>query len=571
MSLLLNSYFPSVSELTDEQLRESRSVLEGVVRVKYPEQDTRPGSVFGDLHLNPAAVTAASCSEAVRRLVSDLTLENVAGGLVYNPDVVREYLKNYVPTGGSGLMSYGVIRLVFSGDVTALFGDDGFFEFTSGMYFSPGGDVKFVPRVFDEGSIRIYPVGSYLGGFEGSNSYALSRTSSTRYFVDIPVIGDSIVAVLEGASMAPSVVVPLLESITVLGDFFVPALLTESLRTQARRAVIGFNAASFNTRRGVVKAVNDEFPDVSYVSTVVTGDVEMCRSVVGLVDLPSCDVHVRTPLYGSTVREVVPLTYDSVAGVFYGEFHPAHVPLRIKSMRVAAGATGNNVDFTSYLIPRNPEMLGVSSAFGRLADYALRVPMVFSSNGDPLIPFNNEGVTPLQYFEVTYLADIGFNSVRAFLESDGNRPVGVSEHVRTAIPVFVEDIELRYTPEAGRVLDTNRVTEETALHFNKSTPEFPFSPSQVIESAFFAGARSVPVLNVTTRRYSAPTSHYLPNGTTITPANLVPAEENEVSSYVELNDFDVPWAAPVEECAVVGRKNLGFLVDDSTTYRYYRI
>jgi hypothetical protein len=569
MSILLNSYFPSVGDLSAEKLAESRNLLEGVVRVKYPDQDTRPGSVFGDLHLNPAAVTAASCSEAVTRLVSDLTLENVAGGTIYNSEVVREYLKNYVPSAGSSLMSYGVVRLVFSGDLVELFGEDGFYEFTAGMYFTLGDTATFVPRAFDEGSLKIYPVGSYLGGFDGSNSYALSRTSATRYFVDIPLIGESSGAVLEGAALLPSVEIPALESITVLGDFFVPALITESLRSQARRALIGFNAVSFNTRQGVLRAVNEEFPDITYASAVMTGDAEMVRNVTGLVDLPSCDVYIRTPLYGSTVREVIALQYDPEEGVFYGAFSPSHVPLRINSLRVAAGATGSDLQFTSYLIPKDENLTGVTSAFGVRAGYALKTPMLFSSGGDPLIPFNSVGGNLIQYFEVTYLADLGFAAVRSFLESDGNKPVGIDTYVRTAVPVFVNDIEVRYKPEPGRILDTAQLATEAANHFNKATPLFPFSESQVIESAFFAGARSVTELNVTMTNYSAPTSHYLPYGTEITPANLDDAEE--VTSYVYSDSYDTLWVAPVEEEFVLGRKNKAYLVDTNTRYRYYRV
>lgn len=80
----ISTYFPEVSEIDAETLKSARQRLDIFLKKKYPDLDSRPNSLFGDLALSPFAHLVAGLEIAAGRMLSDLDLENVAAGVIYN-------------------------------------------------------------------------------------------------------------------------------------------------------------------------------------------------------------------------------------------------------------------------------------------------------------------------------------------------------------------------------------------------------------------------------------------------------------------------------------------------------
>ena len=85
---LVNTYFPSVDELTEEEIQDARRRLEVFLKQFDSEIDTRPNTPFGDLHLTNLARILAAMETAQGRFMSDLDLEQIANGIIYNCDFV---------------------------------------------------------------------------------------------------------------------------------------------------------------------------------------------------------------------------------------------------------------------------------------------------------------------------------------------------------------------------------------------------------------------------------------------------------------------------------------------------
>jgi hypothetical protein len=51
--------------------------------------------VIGDLIVTPQAYVITALEEGVSKILSDVSLENVSNGIVYNCDFVKQYLKNF--------------------------------------------------------------------------------------------------------------------------------------------------------------------------------------------------------------------------------------------------------------------------------------------------------------------------------------------------------------------------------------------------------------------------------------------------------------------------------------------
>ena len=109
----INTYFPDVADVDEASLLSARQRLDTFLKQKFPNLDTRPNSVFGDLGLSPYAYLVACHEIAMGRFMSDLDLEQVANGVIYNCDFVKKYIQNFATVDQTTLQSSGVIRLVF--------------------------------------------------------------------------------------------------------------------------------------------------------------------------------------------------------------------------------------------------------------------------------------------------------------------------------------------------------------------------------------------------------------------------------------------------------------------------
>jgi hypothetical protein len=112
----LDTYTPSTIELSTSDVLSTRNQLAQYTRIAFPNVANAPGSVIGDLIVTPQSYILTALEKGLERVLSDITLENVANGVVYNCDFVGSYLKNFGIDQAKYLPSSGVIRLIFSQD-----------------------------------------------------------------------------------------------------------------------------------------------------------------------------------------------------------------------------------------------------------------------------------------------------------------------------------------------------------------------------------------------------------------------------------------------------------------------
>lgn len=81
---LISTYYPALADIPAASIRAARERIVNYLQAAHPELDTRPNTPFGDLYITPAAEDMAAKEVAWGRVLSDLDLQNVADGIVYN-------------------------------------------------------------------------------------------------------------------------------------------------------------------------------------------------------------------------------------------------------------------------------------------------------------------------------------------------------------------------------------------------------------------------------------------------------------------------------------------------------
>jgi len=81
---IVSTYFPALADIPAENVRAVRRRLYNYLLRANPDLDMRPNTPFGDLWLTPAAQELAALEVAMGRFMSDLDLEQVAKGVIWN-------------------------------------------------------------------------------------------------------------------------------------------------------------------------------------------------------------------------------------------------------------------------------------------------------------------------------------------------------------------------------------------------------------------------------------------------------------------------------------------------------
>jgi len=147
---ILETYFPDLEELEKQDIARARIKVVDMMRRHHPELDFAPGSVLGDLLINPMTTFVAGMETAMGRFMSDLDLENVANNIIWNCPFVEGYLGNFSVYAHETLQGSGVIQLVFTKDEEVTL--DRGVRFA----FSDGADVYYLKLPYD-GDLRVLP------------------------------------------------------------------------------------------------------------------------------------------------------------------------------------------------------------------------------------------------------------------------------------------------------------------------------------------------------------------------------------------------------------------------------
>ena len=195
----ITSYADFSTEIDPTILQDVESRLRAVLKQKWPQLDTSPSCVFGNLFITPAARVVAMIEQSTNCILSDLNLENALNGVVCDCDFIQTFLKGLGVSSLQEVNTTGMIRLNFTNELP-----DDIKTGQSCITFDQGELVLFEDTyVFsfiagNSPTIKIYGPNADITISKENNIYKLSKgevtktnngLETTSYFVDIPVYG----------------------------------------------------------------------------------------------------------------------------------------------------------------------------------------------------------------------------------------------------------------------------------------------------------------------------------------------------------------------------------------------
>lgn len=447
----ISTYVPAFVELTSDEIADCRDRLEAFSRTMFPELDTSPNTVLGDLILTPQAYQIAALEKGMDRFMSDLNLGNVAAGTIYNCDFVTEYLKNFAVNTITNLRSSGVIRMVFSRDKEYTLDRSTQFKFGEHIFSI------YLPNL---GNFEIKRVGDFVE--DGINGTCLKDSGADAFFADIPVVGhDLSVTVQAGSSgLISTSAIPELGSITALVDFL-PGTKEYSVSELAESTRKTIYAASMNTREGADRFLNDVCPFVDSCYAIISSDKEMLRdkreNPFGAAS-GKMDLYVRSAEYNFTETQSVRLVYNAFKKVYEGYFDYVGQPYYIDSVTHTALPNVANIEHTVVAV--NTHGLGPIGAYTAYEKLYLIVPDQ-TTNGDSVFRPDVDA-TGAKYatFEVTYRTDPLFPAINTAVNNPDYKAINTDVLVKGFIPVIISKFNVQYTKKSGAVPDLKTAEAE---------------------------------------------------------------------------------------------------------------
>ena len=328
----ITEFLPAIEEIPTEQYTEVFDRLRFQLQIDFPELKTNPNSTFGNMFLKPFALQVAAYEEANRRMVSDLTLDNVAEGTIYSCDFVRDYLKNYGVSSDEAVPATGLVKVTFSENNRFIL-DRG-----SRILFNSNDIYYFVLPANND--IIIAPTGAAR---EKGNWYELVQTEANSWSVYMPVIGGLGSVVAKDSAAQVDFSIAELSSVTAVSDFDT-GRMPQELPEMAQMAKDIFYAASFSTRFGAKAFIKRKFPTMLGVSPVINTDVEMNRDKKGILGFssPAIDLYVKgtaEPQSGSVFVNLFKTSGNNYQGLLKT---PENAPVHISKVSY------NGTDVSSY-------------------------------------------------------------------------------------------------------------------------------------------------------------------------------------------------------------------------------
>jgi hypothetical protein len=576
---IVATYFPLYTELTPEQLQETRTRLADYLRLSQPQLDMRPDSVFGNLYLSPAADFTTALEVAMGRFMSDCDLENTANGITYSCPFVTALLANLGVTQTASLQSSGAVRFLFTADGPY------FIDRRTQIAFS---DNIFTLKLAQEGGLTVNPVGTPLTAF--NNNVTLTQVTSSLYAFDWPVAGTMTTAVTAGDTASANVEITNLSSITALADF-AQGSPEQSLAELAKKARQTFYSASLNNRGSARRLLTTEFADVAAASPVLTGDFEMVRSSTNALGIATgaLDAIVKSTGFNTidTITVQIPY-YPTQQGedlaMFIGPVQFNNYPLKIDSITYAGDSsidlnpTGTAVKIFSESLNSTRAPMA-SCAYSNLESYWVAIPMPLDpATGDPLItPAVATDGSQYAEFTITYRIDPLLPGIAAYVGSPDVAAVGVDTLVKSFVPIVISSMDIRYVKAPGTtVLAENARTEVYNYIKGLGGHVNLYSNSRIYDIMYYAGAQDVRAIVANAKVQFSVAGYYLPYGAT-TPdedyvaslAEAVPAKVITISSSAGfLPTYKDPnFGEANASYEVVGDRNVAYILDaDDITF-----
>lgn len=482
-------YMPAYAELAQDEVLDARERIEGYMKVGFPDIETSPSSVTGDLLVTPQAYNLAALEKGMDRFMSDLDLGNVAAGVIYNCDFVERYLGNFAVYPAVGLKSSGVARLVFNKNKD--------YALDRGMRFSFGSQVFSIHLPF-HGPFVIHKAGGSVQPDE--NGTVLHDAGDGLFFADVPVVGNSGVSnVNAGAKgLINRTDIPELGAVTALTSFDSgeASYTLPQLAEMARDTVY---AASLNTRMGAIRYVQAACPFVESVHAVRNGDHEMTRTfdaatgtVAGCLDL-----YVRSKSYSFTEEQRLKLYYDTEHDDFRGEFPYTGQIYHFES--ITEGNLPDVEDLPHEITSYNEagEGLGPVAAYTIHEKLRISVKKAVDSNGNlAYTQYTDTDGRVYAVFTVRYQTDPMFRAINSAVVNPDYSPVNTSILVRGFIPVVISRFEVVYVKQRGVVPLLDEARDRIKVYMAGLGSGDAYSDAEVARIMDEAGAKYVKAVNV---------------------------------------------------------------------------
>ena len=480
---------PAAAELSEDTLYETRERLEAYCKSVAPDVETNPNTVIGDLIITPQSYILAAIEQGMDRLMSDMQLENVAEGTIYNCEFVSQWLKNFAVDTTYLLKPSGVIRIIFKENKQ--YALDRHTTFTSGSYI-------FSCHLPNTGEFIIYPVGKEVPA--GVNGTTLIATGSGDFFADVPVIGETnIDAISAGTSFAMEPTFEQVGSVTAMCDFDA-GTETISLQDLAKRARTTLHSASLNTRNGAINYLKSVCPFIECVYATHNGDREMLRDMHNAygVSMGVLDLYARSKSYNFTEKQTLTLYLNDDWTAYVGEWPYVGQPYHVESVTHKDVPDQKNLEhtITSY----NDVGLGAIAAYSTHEKLSISVKEAVDENGDSYFnPKIDEQGRLYTQFTITYQTDPLFPAIAKSIENKDIRPVNTDVLVRGFIPIIIEKFEVEYVRTPGVLPDLETAFRKIKEYMSNLGAPYAYSEAEIAHIMQEAGAKYTKGVNLRAR------------------------------------------------------------------------
>ena len=567
---IISTYFPALEDIPESDVLDARQRAELYLRRGWPELDMRPASPFGDWNLTPFAYLLAGLEVALGRFRSDLDLENVSKGVIYDCTFVTKFLKNFAVQERTTAMSSGVIRLTFNADKDFTIDRRARYQFGDGNTFSL--------RMPYQGPFLIRPVGTPLA--EGVNTRSLVDMGSGLFSVDLPVTGVMASPVTSGTAGSTDFTISELQSAVALVDFDAGADPV-SLPVLAAKTRETAYSATPTTRGGCRHFLRKEFPDLSGASPVLSGDPEMIRDSLNAIGIRdgSIDVYVRGKNFVKETQ-VVTIPYaqrTQDVQKFVGKLSLLHPPYFIDSI-VAVDAPTLSLDDKQgslTILSRSLDQARApmaSAAYTMLEELwaVISMPTDPTSGANLIAPDIAEDGSESARFIITYRYDPMVRIVSDTMSSLDVKPVGVNILVRGFIPVVLSNLTVSYTRDPGTTVRLDTAASEILSYVNGLSYPNLYADARIYDSMFYNGASDTRSIDCNASvQWSVAQLFLLPDAP-LPSQDLAGAMAKTVapraiaitsSRYFKPTYVDLNLGTPNASFEVIGPKNVTLLLD----------
>ena len=489
----ITTYMPTMLELTQEEVLDTRQRLETYSRESFPDIETEPNSVLGDLILTPQAYQIAAIEKGVDRFMSDLDLGNVANNIVYNCDFVEQYIRNFAVGSIYDTMNVsGVLRLVFNTNKEYILDRGTMFK---------SGNILFSIYLPNNGPFYIKETGVPVE--QGTNGTTLIDSGSPdSYFADVPVVSSVIenmdVPVVAGSGASISVIIPELGSIAAVSDF-TSTQESISMSTLAKRTRETMYSASLNTRMGAIRFVYSMCPFVESCYAIKNGDREMLRDYrnnkhgasTGCVDL-----YIRSKGFSFTEQQTVRLYLTEDTEYFEGEWNYVGQPYYIESI-TNQDIDSDNLD--AEILSYNTKGLGALAAYTEYEKIKIRIPNRFRDEEHTESYYYYEvDASGNRYanFVIKYRTDPMLRPIADVINNDDYTPVNSSIIPRGFIPIIIEKFNVLYVKKDGVTPDLETAKSDIKSYLDYLGAPNAYSDAEIAKIMDEAGVKYVAKVDV---------------------------------------------------------------------------